>query len=49
MDKKVSSNPVFKFSRKFNKAKKFVNRKKENKKTGIYNKSDYHYRDGDNT
>mgnify|MGYP004188744669 CR=1 FL=1 len=42
-------NPVAKFLRKFNKAKVFVDRKKESKKTGVYNKSNTHYRDGDNT
>jgi hypothetical protein len=42
-------NPVAKFCRRFNRARKFIDRKKQAKKTGLYMKSDMHYRDGDNT
>ena len=42
-------NPVAKFCRKFKKGRIFRDRKKEAKKLGYYNKSEKHYRDGDNT
>tara|TARA_R110002096_G_scaffold123286_2_gene266864 strand:- start:381 stop:566 length:186 start_codon:yes stop_codon:yes gene_type:complete len=42
-------NLVAKFSGKFNKAKTFLDRKKQAKKTGVYNKHQTKYTDGDNT
>ena len=45
----LMKNPVAKFCRKFNKGRIFRDRKKEAKKRGYYNKSEKHYRDGDNT
>lgn len=47
--KEKRRNYVAKYLKKFNKSFPFADRKKQAKKTGVYGKSDTHYRDGDNT
>jgi hypothetical protein len=47
--KEKRRNYVAKYLKRFNKSCVFIDKKRQAKKTGLYSKSDTHYRDGDNT